>query len=79
MAFYYVYLLQSEDRQHHYTGSTSDLHKRLRKHNDGSGVCQESSLMLAASYSTTEAGGTSPQGDVSGRVPEIPGAIQGRV
>ena len=29
----YVYLLVSEDGQHHYTGITSDLKSRLAKHN----------------------------------------------
>ena len=29
----YVYLLISEDSQHHYTGITSDLKARLAKHN----------------------------------------------
>lgn len=31
----YVYILESLDRLHHYTGVTDDLRKRLEKHNNG--------------------------------------------
>ncbi len=32
---FYVYLLESEEGNHLYTGYTSDLKKRLREHNQG--------------------------------------------
>jgi predicted GIY-YIG superfamily endonuclease len=32
----YVYILQSEDGEHFYVGSTDDLRERLKKHNSGS-------------------------------------------
>lgn len=36
-AFTYVYILQSEvDPERFYTGSTSNLRERLKRHNDGS-------------------------------------------
>lgn len=35
MCFYYVYVLQSLKVDWIYTGSTSDLHQRLKSHNDG--------------------------------------------
>ena len=36
MAFTYVYILQSEvDPDRFYTGSTTDLRERLKRHNDG--------------------------------------------
>lgn len=31
----YVYVLQSEDGEHFYTGATEDLRARLEKHNSG--------------------------------------------
>ena len=31
--FFYVYILESEDGQHHYTGVTEDLRKRFDDHN----------------------------------------------
>jgi predicted GIY-YIG superfamily endonuclease len=31
----YVYILQSEDGEHFYVGSTDDLRERLKKHNAG--------------------------------------------
>ncbi len=35
MKFFYVYVLQSEKDGNWYTGSTSDLKKRLQEHNKG--------------------------------------------
>ena len=36
LVFYYVYILSSiTDPSHHYVGMTTDLDKRLRKHNAG--------------------------------------------
>jgi len=32
---YYVYLLKSENNSKWYTGTTSDLRKRFKQHNDG--------------------------------------------
>jgi putative endonuclease len=35
----YVYLLQSKtEPEKHYTGSTTDLRRRLREHNDGKSI-----------------------------------------
>jgi putative endonuclease len=35
----YVYLLQSEtEPERHYTGSTADLRRRLKAHNDGNSI-----------------------------------------
>jgi len=34
--FYYVYILESQSKPNHfYTGSTTDIRKRLKKHNEG--------------------------------------------
>ncbi len=36
MSFYYVYILQSKiTPNHYYTGFTTDLQARLKKHNEG--------------------------------------------
>lgn len=32
---YYIYVLQSEKTERWYTGSTNDLRKRLKQHNEG--------------------------------------------
>jgi predicted GIY-YIG superfamily endonuclease len=34
-AFWYVYILETEDTRHHYVGFTEDLRKRLADHNAG--------------------------------------------
>ena len=42
--FYYVYLLQSIKDKEFYIGFTSNLKKRLKKHNDGLNLSTKSSL-----------------------------------
>ena len=32
---FYTYILKSEQKNHHYIGSTEDLRRRLREHNQG--------------------------------------------
>jgi predicted GIY-YIG superfamily endonuclease len=33
--FFYVYILETEDAQHHYVGLTEDLRKRVEDHQQG--------------------------------------------
>jgi predicted GIY-YIG superfamily endonuclease len=33
--YHYVYLLQTEDKVHHYTGVTNNIDRRLFEHNSG--------------------------------------------
>lgn len=42
MKFYYVYVLQSLKTDWIYVGSTSDLRKRFKSHNDGENVSTKS-------------------------------------
>jgi putative endonuclease len=33
--WHYVYLLQTQDKQHHYTGVTNNINRRIFEHNNG--------------------------------------------